>query len=230
MINQYSLDTEVDTELTQEKKNVEEETANSQEQLFKRPMSWLPRLKIFRNNLQEPQFDAAARGELMHYCIEGLNPELEPAFAAECAFNFGVQRTLVSNENIIQARPEIIKALTWLAALPQAAIWFRQGISEQLICDNQGHNYRADMVVYEPNLCTVLEFKSGSMYSGAQANSLNNPLDKPLGAPQACPQAWPSHLSQIKTYLKLLEQAQPLPVKGLLIYLDQQQIIAVNPE
>ena len=234
MINQYSLDTEVDTELTQEKKNVEEETANSQEQLFKRPMSWLPRLKIFRNNLQEPQFDAAARGELMHYCIEGLNPELEPAFAAECAFNFGVQRTLVSNENIIQARPEIIKALTWLAALPQAVSWFGQGISEQLICDNQGHNYRADMVVYEPNLCTVLEFKSGSMYSGAQANSLNNPLDKPLGAPQACPQAcpqaWPNHLSQIKTYLKLLKQAQPLPVKGQLIYLDQQQIITVNPE
>ena len=219
MINQHAST----FEFVEQAQKVEEEQAPPQDLLFKRPMSWLPRLKIFRNTLQEPQFDAAARGELMHHCIEGLHPEFEPAFAAECAFNFAIQRTLISSEEIIQARPGIIKALSWLAGLPQASIWFSQGISEQVICNNQGHNFRADMVVYEPNLCTVLEFKSGSMYENDLLGDL--PTNLPGG-----PQAWPEHLTQIKNYLKLLAEAQPLPVKGLLIYLDQQQIITVNQE
>ena len=212
------------------------------------PMAWLPRLKIFRNILREPQFDAAARGELMHYCIEGLHPEFEPniidgcatecaeigreehtegctractaEYAAECAFNFGVQRSLISGENIAAVRPGIIKALTWLASLPQAPIWFSRGISEQIICDNQGHNFRADMVVYEPNACTVLEFKSGSLNEQEAFNAQSSGVA----------QAWPEHVRQIKNYLSLLAQAQTLPVTGFLIYLDQQQVIAVNPD
>ena len=290
MINQHSLATDdLWTEKTFDKKAKKEaearetgktiETIEAHDSEPKRPMSWLPRLKIFRNTLQEPQFDAAARGELMHYCIEGLRPEFDPAFAAERAFNFGVQRTLISNEDIVKARPGIIKALTWLSALPEAATWFSKGISEQLLCDNHGHNFRADMVVYEPDLCTVLEFKSGSMcYEGeltgalyltgltgltgspdlaeltglpdvpklSSSAKLPDPAGLPdfvdsLGAPSASeflntsnklppqPQAWPEHMQQIKTYLKLLAEAQPLPVKGLLIYLDQQQIVTVNP-
>ena len=167
------------------------------------PMSWLPRLKIFRNNLDSPLFDATSRGTFIHQCIQGLTLTGNARGDVKRAFWFGLKQTISPRFEVLRHKSEILSALLWLAELPRAANWLANGMMEQIITDETGENLRCDLVVYGPAAVTVVEFKSGT--------------------PEILPD--PAHIRQVEKYIDLLSRAQPLPVKGILAYLDQKKIV-----
>ena len=167
------------------------------------PMNWLPRLKIFRNNLDSPLFDATSRGTFIHQCIQGLTLTGDARSDVKRAFWFGLKHTISPQSEVLQHESEILSALLWLAELPQAENWLANGMMEQIITDETGENLRCDLIVYGPDAITVVEFKSG--------------------APEVLPD--PAHIRQVEKYIALLRRAQQLPVKGVLAYLDQRRVV-----
>lgn len=175
----------------------------AQASVNERPMSWLPRLKIFRNNLDSPLFDATSRGTFIHQCVQGLSFTGDPDADAKRAYMFGLNRTIFPRTEIAKHKPEIIAALTWLSGLPQTPTWLEKGVMEQIVTDENGQNLRCDLIVYDEKKITVVEFKSGS--------------------PGTLPD--PAHVRQVENYISLLSQVQPLVVGGTLVYLDKRQVV-----
>ncbi|MDD2966953.1 MAG: UvrD-helicase domain-containing protein [Desulfovibrionaceae bacterium] len=171
-----------------------------------RPMRWLPRLKVFRNPLQELEFSAKDRGTLMHACLEHLllcgDPQRDKEHAA-----LAVQQAMASFPKALPNDPALQASLTqaaqWFASLPQAAHWRHNAIPEQSILDEHGQQHRVDLLLEQEHDYLVIEYKTGQ------------PQD--------------SHIAQVRRYLGLLHRATGLPAQGVLIYLDLQQVRLVSP-
>ena len=195
---------------------------------LKRPMHWLPRLKIFRNNLvdlsarsafnlpqdkqaEEPSLFSLSpteRGIFMHYCLEALsalactaNPKQMPALA----FAWAERKGLWPEQELARLKPEALENLSWFLNLPKALHWLQNGRAEQSIVDTNGELHRADLVVFGKEGCTVLEYKTGD-------DVLENS----------------AHKHQLQRYLRLLQEACGLPALGYLIYLDRRKALSVE--
>lgn len=168
-----------------------------------RPMQWLPRLKIFRNQLEEFTFTERRRGMLVHACLEALHPTGAPREDAARAVRHGIRAfpLPVPDEDAVAA--ELTTMLEWYAAQPETAHWLRHGTPEQGILDAQGRLHRTDLFVDDGNVRVVVEYKTG--------------------APS------PDHIEQVHRYLSLLLDADPRPVHGVLVYLDRRTTQRIDP-
>lgn len=171
-----------------------------------RPMQWLPRLKIFRNQLEEFTFTERRRGMLVHACLEQLRLTGNPEQDAARAVGHGMRAFPLPVPEPEATARELAAMLAWLAALPQAAHWFTHGVPEQSIMDAQGSIHRTDLMVDDGETCTVVEWKTG------------RPSD--------------DHVAQVRRYLGLLAEATgrgPAGVRGVLVYLDGRTLREVEP-
>ncbi|HEU6436086.1 MAG TPA: UvrD-helicase domain-containing protein [Nitratidesulfovibrio sp.] len=170
-----------------------------------RPMQWLPRLKIFRNQLEEFTFTERRRGMLVHACLEQLRLTGSPDQDAARAVAHGMRAFPLPVPEPEATANELTAMLAWLAALPQAAHWFTHGVPEQSIMDAQGSIHRTDLMVDDGKTCTVVEWKTG------------RPSD--------------DHVAQVRRYLGLLADAAgrgPAGVRGVLVYLDGRTVQPVG--
>lgn len=167
-----------------------------------RPMHWLPRLRIFRNPLEDFAFTQKRRGIFVHHCLACLhlsgrltdNPEADARRIVEQAL-----RTFplpIREPEVVER--EIVTMLIWYAGLPEAALWLRHGTPEQEVVDEHGDLHRADLVVDDGQSFTIVEYKTG--------------------APT------PAHETQLQRYLNLIGKAVSRPVQGVLVYLDLQRL------
>ncbi|WP_353117777.1 UvrD-helicase domain-containing protein [Nitratidesulfovibrio sp.] len=170
-----------------------------------RPMQWLPRLKIFRNQLEEFTFTERRRGMLVHACLEQLRLTGAPDQDAARAVAHGMRAFPLPVPEPEATAGELTAMLAWLAALPQAGHWFTHGVPEQSIMDAQGSIHRTDLMVDDGETCTVVEWKTG------------RPSD--------------DHVAQVRRYLGLLAEGTgrgPGGVRGVLVYLDGRTVRPVE--
>ncbi len=167
-----------------------------------RPMQWLPRLKIFRNPLQELRLSPRLRGLLTHHCLEQFKSTGQAEKDAEYAVKLGLRTFALPITQSKELYDELVKAITWYATLPQVQHWSKHGLTEQSIMDNQGNVWRVDLLLRPSDVYgwRVIEFKTG--------------------------QEHPDHINQLRNYLNLLDNIKQdhLPAsEGGLIYLDLQK-------
>lgn len=168
-----------------------------------RPMQWLPRLKIFRNQLEEFTFTQRRRGMLVHACLESLRLSGNAAADASRAVLHAMRAFPLPVPDKDAVERELTDMLTWYASCPQAAHWLRHGTPEQSILDEHGAMHRTDLLVDDGATCTVVEYKTGQ------------PED--------------THVAQVRRYLGLLGPATGKPVSGVLVYLDGRTMQTVTP-
>ena len=168
-----------------------------------RPMHWLPRLRIFRNPLEELAFTQKRRGTFVHHCLECLQESGQltghPLDDARKAFRQGLRTFPLPLQDPDAVEREVVAMLEWYASLPEASEWLRQGTPEQELVDESGELFRADLVVDRGREILVVEYKTG--------------------APT------PAHDVQIQRYMRLIAAATSRAVRGMLVYLDSRQLI-----
>lgn len=173
---------------------------NSNEEL----MSWLPRLRVYRHNLEDYSFDAKMRGELIHKALEVLIPADNNNTAAEKAARSAISLFPLAEAMQEQLMPELTDRCLWALSNPEIRTALTYGRPEASIMDEKGNIHRADMLYMTDEEALVLEYKTG--------------------------QPTKEHRSQVKRYLKLLDQmpSSPEEIRGLIVYLDDKNIVEVN--
>ena len=176
-------------------------------------MSWLPRLKIYRNVHGSQGGAARERGVLIHNCLEHLRfaggGAAEIRQAALRAF-MHARRVLNLPRLEEDLYREIMDLLVWVLSLPEAAQWFAAGRPEQEILTAEGARKVADRLALTPRGAVVLEYKTGA-------------VDLP---PAALP--LPEHVAQLRGYLALVKVIRREPAEGRLVYLDRREIYPVK--
>lgn len=170
-----------------------------------RPMSWLPRLKIFRAKLEDESFTANERGSLSHAALENMRITGSPAEDAAAALR-SVENAPQFSRGNHDERDGVLKTLEWFAAIPEAREWLEKGTPEQSMINEKGEVLRADLIV---------PFKEGTLI-----------IDYKTGKPS------PAHVEQVRDYMTLIKNSGQLPGKiaGLIIYLDEKSFRVVTEE
>ncbi len=163
------------------------------------PARRVPRLRIFRNTLEAFTFTPRRRGIFMHHCLSRLRLSGDPAADARRAVQEGLQTFPVPLDPDAEQIEDIAAALTWYAGLPEAEILLSRGTAERVLVDETGQIRRADLVVEDPDLTYVAEYKTG------------RPDEKTAKA----------HEAQLLGYMRLLRRARSVPVRGMLVYPDE---------
>jgi hypothetical protein len=167
----------------------------------RRLMRWLPRLRIHRAAFAgTAAMRPEDRGILAHRCPEFLTPTGQAQADAGRAVLLGADALGMHLSR--EQRDSLTEAMTWYAALPQAAFWTERGSSEHSLLDENNNLHRVDALVDEGDRYTVLEYKSGSVEEG--------------------------HVPQLRRYLALLERAGGRRARGVLIYLDLRRCRCVT--
>ena len=173
-----------------------------------RLMSWLPRLKIFRNPMDGKGFSERQRGLLAHACLEALHLTDDIEGDIERAVNQGLRAFRVPMPDPDAVRQDMAAMLRWYASLPETTAWIRHGRPEQPLMDTEGNLRRIDLLVNVPGEpLLAVEYKTG--------------------------QPSPDHMDQVTRYLSLLapairRQGTDRRVRGVVVYLDQREIVQVE--
>ncbi len=172
-----------------------------------RPMQWLPRLKSFRNPLEELRLSKKLRGLLTHHCLEQFRSTGNAIKDAEHAVNLGLRTFALPITKSETLYNELVNAITWYATLPQVEQWSNNGLVEQSLMDAQGKIWRVDLLLPPTNAhgWRIIEYKTGQEH-------LSNKI-------------------QAANYIKLLDSIKEntLPSsEAVLIYLDLQKCCMVS--
>lgn len=170
-------------------------------------MSWLPRLKIFRNLTEGKLFSERQRGLLAHACLEALRltGDLETDIARAVAQ--GLRAFPVPLPDPDAVRRDMAAVLAWYAALPETPTWMRHGSPEQPVMDADGSIRRVDLLVDAPaSPLLAVEYKTGQ--------------------PSA------DHAFQVERYLSLMaasvRRREPgRQIAGVVVYLDLRELVPV---
>lgn len=159
-------------------------------------MGWLPRLRVYRHNLEDYSYDARMRGELAHNAMENLiltgDDAADCLRSAEAAF---AKFPAVTEERDTLI-PEVAEMGIWALSIGDVKNAITHGRPEVAIMDEKGETHRADLLLLEAKRALVVEYKTG----------------KPS----------PENEKQVKRYLKLLKKmyGSEKELRGLLVYLD----------
>ncbi len=194
-----------------------------------RIMQWLPRLKIFRDPLQEclladdvaevsqgqRLITARQRGLLVHHCLELLQNMGGGVETVDVAVQRGLQSFALPVSHTQNLQEEITKALMWYATLPGVEEWSHSALPEQGLLDVDDAMYRVDLLLpaQKDRGWRAVEFKTGHHEE--------------------------AHIRQLRHYLTLLD-ALPQnstqqgvflpPSQGILVYVDLQKCRMVQSD
>jgi len=175
-----------------------------------KPMQWLPRLKIFRNPLEEIIFDERRRGTLAHACLERLRltgtAEGENlALDVARAIRYGMRAHPLPIPDRAAVEQDLDTMLRWVASLPDYPAWQRHGTPECAIMDARGGLHRTDLLVDDGHTLTVVEYKTG--------------------------QPSPAHRQQATRYVNLLAAVPAYAdrqLQSVIVYLDLRETVAAR--
>lgn len=166
------------------------------------PMSWMPRLKIYRAHPSAENLTAVERGNFAHRCLERLNPAGNADKSAEAAFNATLREapySIPENE-----REDLLRSLQWFARLPFVPGWLENGRRERSIVTENGEMLRPDLLVLDGDGALLIDYKTGEPDQG--------------------------HITQVRKYLLNIEKTGAFSgkLKGCLVYLDKHAFIGVG--
>ncbi len=195
-----------------------------------KPMQWLPRLKIYRNPLQNllppetlseqdkagANLSAHVRGTLLHRCLEYFisrgpeHAEEDAKRAVQLGLHVAALPPSFTQSQHKALRDEFVCAITWYATLPGIALWSKYALPEHSILDADNKSYRVDALIppREGFGWRAIDYKTGQEYE--------------------------KNHTQMQQYLTLLDalpftHEKPLPPsQGMLIYLDTQECCSMN--
>ena len=174
-------------------------------------MGWLPRLRIFKNDLEDWTFTAKRRGTLIHHCLEGLQisgvGEASARRDAALAAARGISTFPLPVPDRENVQKEVEDCLAWYARLPETPHWLAFGTPEHSLLDGEGRQFRVDLLVDDGKELIAVEYKTGT--------SGDLPAD--------------GHRQQLLHYLDLLEKAMGQKARGALVYLDRREIFPIFP-
>lgn len=169
-----------------------------------------PEIKIFRNP-ELSALEARERGEFLHHCLEHIDlatPRHDTHKAAAQALTLALQRHRHPYAAVVAETPleqkQLLSALQWFAAQPEAPHWLAVGIPEISLTDGKGNLFRVDLLVRQDNETLVLDYKSGDVEN--------------------------KHIAQVRNYLRLLslpDNRTPTNF-AILVYLDKRQFRMVD--
>ena len=102
---------------------------------------------------------------------------------------------------------DIEDMLCWYALQPETPHWLAFGTPEHALLDGEGRQFRVDLLVDDGRELVAVEYKTGT--------------------PGALPD--PGHREQLSRYLRLLQEAGGMKVRGALVYLDRREIFQILP-
>ncbi len=161
-----------------------------------------PRLRIFRNALEPFAFTPRRRGVFMHHCLGRLLLSGDPKLDAQRAIQEGLRTFPVPLSPDAEQLDAMTTALAWYAALPEAKTHLSCGTTERVLVDESGEIRRADLVVEEPDLTLVAEYKTGHPDEESKK----------------------TYEMQLLGYMRLLRQIRSVPVQGMVVYLDERTV------
>jgi len=175
------------------------------------PMDWLPRLNIYRSELDEANFEARKRGTLAHRCLEYLQAAGAPAEDVRHALRAGLRghgdphdpAAFATDSPLLEE--ELAAMLAWVRSHPELEPLLQQGRGEQEILTPDGDVKRVDFLAWDAAGPVAVEYKTGGPS--------------------------PDHEPQLRRYLELLAampRAAGAAPRGLLVYLDEQRIQPVE--
>ncbi|MDD3313687.1 UvrD-helicase domain-containing protein [Pseudodesulfovibrio sp.] len=170
-------------------------------------MSWLPRLRVYRHNLDEYFYNERMRGEVAHRTMEHLRVTGDDAADADRAvrlalYDFPALGALTEAERD-RLDADLRAMVAWSLSLPDLRRWLAEGERETEVMDRDGNFKRFDLL-HRGETTVVADFKTG----------------RPS----------PKNAEQVRDYLRILAELPggDGPRAGWLIYLDRREIVPVE--
>lgn len=173
-------------------------------------MEWLPRLRVYRHNLDEYFYNERMRGEVCHRAMEHLritgNNEKDAERALFLAKQDFQALGALPTEELHSLDNDLRGMLHWVLNDQRVRSWIHHGTLEPEIMDENGECKRLDLFYVTNDECVIADFKTG----------------KPS----------PENQKQVQNYMRIINAMGtfPQPAQGYLIYLDQKEIHTVQGE
>ena len=170
-------------------------------------MEWLPRLRVYRHNLDEYFYNERMRGEVAHRVMEHLritdDNEADTNRAVRLAMEDFLALGALDQEELVTLETDLRDMTSWVLGDDRLRTWLADGILEPEVMDENGKFKRFDLLYRGPET-VVADFKTG--------------------------QPSPKNRKQVLDYMDILKnipgtQGEP---KGFLIYLDLKEIHEVT--
>lgn len=172
------------------------------------PMSWLPRLRVYRNLEDADNWRNRQRGEIVHKALEYLLDFPETGQAVSQAVSLAVDDFPLSSLQRLELSSQTETLIQWLLSREDMRYCLRHGRPEAEILGADGRQHRVDLLCSTPTGPMAVEYKTG----------------KPS----------PDHHDQVCRYLGLLdslpgrEERGVAPARGLIVYLDRREVVEVE--
>ncbi|BDQ35957.1 DNA helicase [Pseudodesulfovibrio nedwellii] len=173
-----------------------------------RLMEWLPRLRVYRHNLDDYFFNERMRGEVAHRVLEHLTVTDNDRADTERAMRLATEDfpeigTLPETEQTTLT--EELRAMTlWALSDERFKHWLKHGLREPEIMDANSKFKRIDLL-YLGDETVIVDFKTG--------------------------QPTPKNHKQVREYMDILSSMPDIPEpQGFLVYLDLKKIVEVEVE
>jgi hypothetical protein len=174
-----------------------------------RLMGWLPRLRVYRHNLDEYFYNERMRGEVAHRAMEHMrvtdDDEADADRAVLLAMRDFPALGALSPAEMAGLEADLRTMARWTLTQANLRQWLAHGRREPEVMDENGEFKRFDLL-HEDGRTIVADFKTG--------------------------QPSPKNREQVLDYMRILE-AMPdtvRPVDGYLVYLDLREIHRVQRE
>ncbi|MBI9080190.1 MAG: UvrD-helicase domain-containing protein [Pseudodesulfovibrio sp.] len=170
-------------------------------------MAWLPRLRVYRHNLDEYFYNERMRGEVAHRAMEHVRVTGNTMADTDRAIRLAMQDFpalgALEDTELKTLEHDLHDMVTWALGNDRLLIWLANGLREPEVMDAKGKFKRFDLL-YQGTETVVIDFKTG--------------------------QPSPKNREQILDYMNILEcipstQGKP---KGFLVYLDLKEIHEVT--
>ena len=171
-------------------------------------MGWLPRLRVYRHNLDEYFYNERMRGEVAHRAMELVRVTGDDAAdidrAARLALMDFPALGALHSADFERLEADVRAMLEWALGEEGLRQWLATGEREPEVMDGQGNFKRLDLL-YRGEETVIADFKTG--------------------------QPSPKNREQVLDYMHILRECDPgCNPLGFLIYLDLRQIHAVTED
>ncbi|BCS86934.1 UvrD-helicase domain-containing protein [Pseudodesulfovibrio sediminis] len=170
-------------------------------------MEWLPRLRVYRHNLDEYFFNERMRGEVAHRVMEHMRITGDDQADRERAIRMAMEDFpalgSLSSTELDELKTDLITMSTWALGQQQLRTWLSTGLREPEVMDAEGQFKRLDLL-YRGEDTIIVDFKTG--------------------------QPTPKNAEQVREYMQILKAIDGRTPQGFLVYLDRQEIQQVGEE
>ncbi|BDQ35633.1 UvrD-helicase domain-containing protein [Pseudodesulfovibrio portus] len=168
-------------------------------------MEWLPRLRVYRHNLEEYFFNERMRGEVAHRVMEHLLVTGRDADDAQRAIRLAMADFpalgSLPQDDLARLGSDLEAMTLWALSQPDLRAWLDRGVREPEVMDSDGEFKRFDLLCRDGGT-VIVDFKTGRQD--------------------------PKNHDQVREYMTIMRTMENVDPKGYLVYLDQREIVQVE--